>query len=151
MSKHVLEFNIENIYRIESLPANSDEKIIYIFRDTSNSKTKGFWTIHQILYIGISLDAKERLNTSHNKIQEAQPYLKDGHFLTFSYHRFHGGTSEETIRAIENALIHANAPPLNDQNKKEYHFEKYGEIDIECTGPRATLLKKELHLPEGDK
>ena len=148
---HTLVFDEKNIYKIESLPANADEKIIYVFRDTINSSTPGFWNIKKILYIGISLKAEERLNSSHNKIQEAKKMLADGHFLTFTYHKFNGNTTETTIRAIENALIYANKPPLNDQNKDVYHSEKYGNIEIFCTGKRASLLKQHIILPEEDK
>lgn len=145
MELHKLNFPLNQVYKVENLPADENKKIIYVFRETSD-KDKDTWNIHRILYIGISTNAENRLTKSHEKIDPALQMLKDNNFLTISYHVFNGNTSEDTIRAIENALINQNQPPLNDQNKKEYHFEKYGNIDITCEGPRATLLKKNISL-----
>ena len=150
MEKHILDFKENNIYKENNLPANEDEKIIYIFRDTSDKDEKT-WIIHEILYIGESTNAEDRLNSSHEKIPLAHEKLNKGHFLTFTYHRFNGNTSENTIRAIENALIAKHKPVLNNQNKKEYHFEKYPEIEIVCVGPRSTLLEKDFTFEKNKK
>ena len=143
MEFYELEFTLSNVYKESGLPANENEKIIYVFRDTSDKDEKT-WTIHKILYIGESTNAKNRLNSNHEKIPLAHEKLAKGHFLTFAYYKFHGNISDDSIRAVENALIAANKPELNDQNKKEYHFDKYPQIKVICKGPRATLLKETI-------
>ncbi len=144
MIKANLVFDEKSVYTLNSLPAD-DGKIIYVFRDTSDSND-GKWIIHKVLYIGISIDASGRLNTSHNKIEPAKKLLANGHFLTFAYYKFDNSVSEKTIRAIENALIYSNKPCLNDNNKDNYHFEEYGNIEVHCSGHRSTKLVKDIQL-----
>lgn len=143
MIKENLNFDKKNVYTLDSLPANKDEKIIYIFRDTTKT-SNGMWLIHEVLYIGLSIDAESRLNSSHNKIEPAKKLLKAGHFLTFTYCKFDSGVQEKTIRAIENALICSNKPCLNEKNKDNYHIEEYGNIEIHCFGHRSTKLVKDI-------
>lgn len=145
MNKFELNFKTENVYTTNSLPADEGEKIIYIFRDTSNS-SDGKWNIHEVLYIGKSIDSDGRLNKSHNKIKLAQDKLSDDHFLTFTYHKFDGNTSDKTIRAIENALIFENKPCLNVNGKDSYNYDEYGDIEVKCVGERASLLKEHIYL-----
>lgn len=130
----------KNVCKEKALPLDENMKIIYIFRDTSNLNDK-YWSIHEILYIGKSIDANGRLNSNHEKIPLAKHRLKEGHFLTFAYCVFNGNVSDETIREIENALIYKVKPILNIENKDNYN---YGPIRIDVSGVRSTLLPKTI-------
>ena len=147
MNRYDLEFKEENVYTMKSLPADEGEKIIYVFRDTSYNND-GKWIINEILYIGKSIDSDGRLNVSHNKIEPANQKIETGHFLTFTYHKFNGNTSDETIRAIENALIYINKPCLNKNGVDNYNFDSYGDIEVHCSGVRSTKLIKDIYLKE---
>ena len=141
----ILNFDIKNIYLENTLPAKEDEKIVYIFRDTT-LEDDGMYHIHRILYIGKSLDSASRLNINHDKIAPAKKMLPKNHFLTFAYHKFHGNTENEHVISVENALIFTEKPPLNIDYVDSYLHE---DIKLTIIGERKSLLPDSIELKKG--
>ena len=141
-----IELLFDKVCTEKGLPLDDGLKVIYVFRDTSDKDEK-HWIIHEVLYIGKSIDADGRLNASHNKIPLAKAKLQKGHFLTFAYCVFHGNVSDETIRMYENALLLRTKPSLNRVNVDHYHYEP---ILIKISGERSTLLPDSIKIGDNE-
>lgn len=126
MKKIELEFKgywIEK--RKKGLPDKSGIYCVYscIYNEEKNSVS-----IHNLLYIGESVNVRERI-ANHNKLDEWKRMLKDNETLCYS---FASVTNPDRERA-EAALIYEHMPPTNDEYVENFTYEDtkivlYGDI-----------------------
>lgn len=88
-----------------------------VYRCTYNQTTDKV-TLHEIIYIGQAENINER-HKKHEKLPLFQKELKEGEELCYTYAEVDG----RSLDLIENALVFAQKPKLNDKLKDNYDHQ----------------------------
>lgn len=97
------------------LPAVSG--VYAVYRCTYNQTTDKV-TLHEIIYIGQAVDVNDR-HKKHDKLSLFQSELKEGEELCYTCAEVDG----RSLDLIENALVFAQKPRLNDKLVNSYDHQ----------------------------
>lgn len=107
--------------------------IYVVYRATYNASTDRV-TLNDIIYIGQAENIKER-HQNHDKYEAFCNCLKRGEELCYSCAQVDG----RSINLLENALIFAQKPVLNDVGKESYaHQQAHIKLDGQCACMKYT-------------
>ncbi|OQS45854.1 hypothetical protein B0T49_20840 [Chromobacterium violaceum] len=111
-----------------SVPSKSG--IYCVYRGVYN-KDKNTVSLQQLIYIGESVDVRDRL-ANHEKLGEWSKYLKKGEELCYSF----GAIPAAHRVRCEAALIFRHKPPVNTEYVKAFPHDK---TSISLTGKSKFL------------
>lgn len=109
-----------------SIPISSG--IYLVYRCTYNEIVNKV-NLLEIIYIGKSTNLQERI-LNHEKREQFKSLCNNHEMLCYSIAEI----SAQNLDVVENALIFAQQPQLNDQYKDKFNYEESEfEIDGSCT------------------
>lgn len=99
---------------ISTLPTFSGIYLVYrcVYNDNSNTVS-----LRELLYIGQASDINHRIN-NHEKMDLFKEKLNEGEELAYSYAQI----SIDKLDIVENAMIYAEHPPLNDKGTDSFNY-----------------------------
>lgn len=107
------------------VPSKSGIYLVYRCLYNSEQNTVG---LKEIIYIGQSVDVHERI-VNHDKLDEFNAKLQRGEELCYSF----AEVDEENLNIVENALVFAQKPVLNDQFKDKFNYSPVAiKLDGRC-------------------
>jgi len=112
-------------------PIPEEQPGIYCFYLAKKNKRTGQITLRELLYIGQSIDVKDRIRY-HEKYDEILDTLDYEETIYFSYAPCH----EKNLDRVEAALIFYHEPPFNTELIDVFD---YPETIIQCLGKHAYL------------
>ncbi len=116
------------------VPAKSG--IYLVYRCVYNSK-KDTVGLKEIIYIGKSENAHNRI-VNHDKIHEFNAQLENGEELCYAF----AEVPVTNLDIVENALVFAQKPILNDNLKDSYNYEAVSiKVDGRCACMKYTDFK----------
>lgn len=103
-------------------------------------------TVHKLIYIGSAIEESipERL-CRHEKNLQFEETCQDNEGLCYTYIPLNDET-DDAIRMYEQALIFAEKPELNDQNKDNYDKD---DIEIQLEGCVNVLPQTHFQIKDG--
>lgn len=111
------------------IPNTSGVYLVYRARYNEKENTVG---LLEIIYIGQALNMRERIN-NHDKISEFEQELLQGEELCFAC-----AEVSEYLDEVENALIFAQKPKLNEKLRDGYKYKIPAKFKIDG---KCILLK----------
>ena len=117
------------------VPSKSGIYLVYRCLYNSEQNTVG---LKDIIYIGQSVDAHERI-VNHDKLDEFNAKLQRGEELCYSF----AEVDEENLNIVENALVFAQKPVLNDQLKDKFN---YSPVAIKLDGRCACMASTDFTI-----
>lgn len=101
---------------------------IYIVYRCTFNKEKQTVSLKELLYIGQAQNIQERIS-KHDKHQEFIDAAKNGEQICYSY----AEVDKQDLDIVENALIFAQKPRLNDELKDTYNYESaHFNVEGQC-------------------
>lgn len=111
---------------------------VYIVYNCTYNATEDTVLLNKILYIGKSVDINERL-ASHTNRDSFLKACGSENNLCYSF----AEVNESDLDLVENALIYAQQPPLNDVLKDKYN---YPESEFHIEGRCALMKHKDFTI-----
>ena len=110
------------------VPATSGIYLVYRCVYNPQQQTVG---LHEIIYIGKAENGRDRI-ANHERIDDFNAQLQQGEELCYAF----AEVPKENLDIVENALIFAQKPKLNDQLKDKFN---YSPVAIKADGRCACL------------
>lgn len=116
------------------IPAKSGIYLVYRCVYNSDKDTVG---LKDIIYIGKSTNVHNRI-ANHDKFGEFNAQLRDGEELCYAF----AEVAQTNLDIVENALVFAQKPVLNDDLKNSYNYDAVAiKIDGRCACMKYTDFK----------
>jgi excinuclease UvrABC nuclease subunit len=116
------------------IPAKSGIYLVYRCVYNSDKDTVG---LKDIIYIGKSTNVHNRI-ANHDKFKEFNAQLRDGEELCYAF----AEVAQTNLDIVENALVFAQKPVLNDDLKNSYNYDAVAiKIDGRCACMKYTDFK----------
>jgi len=119
MAAKTISIEFDGYWRDEDkgdLPAKSG---VYCVYECTYNKTKKEVSLKKLIYIGESGNVHDRV-ANHEKREEWLKYVGQGNELCFSF----GGVGSDDRDRAEAAMIFEHKPPVNDEYKNFFPFDK---------------------------
>lgn len=127
-------FNIEfdGYWREQNIGGVPEESGVYcVYECTYNSSEKTV-TIRRLIYIGEADNVRNRI-TNHEKKNDWMRYVRSGNVLCFSF----APVLTADRSRVEAALIFKHKPPVNEEYKNSFPFDR---TTISISGKTAELI-----------
>lgn len=132
MTEKTISINFEGYWRDVNkggIPAKSGVYCVYECHYDEGGKTVSLKTL---IYIGEAEDVKKRIE-NHEKRDKWLKYVNSGNELCFSF----GAVNITDRQRAEAAMIFKHKPPVNDEYKNSFPFDK---TTISLSGKTALLI-----------
>lgn len=110
------------------MPSKTGIYLVYRCVYNKSSNTVG---LKEIIYIGQAENAHDRI-ANHDRLDDFKSRLQDGEELCYSF----AEVSKSDLDIVENALIFAQKPILNDRLKDSFNF---GAVTVKLDGRCACM------------
>ncbi len=114
-------FNIEfkGYWREPNIGGVPEESGVYCVYECTHNTSEKTVSIHELIYIGEADDVRNRIET-HEKKDDWKQHVRNGNELCFSFAPF-PSTDRDRVEA---ALIFHHKPPVNDEYKDSFPFDR---------------------------
>jgi len=119
MAAKTISIEFDGYWRDENkggLPAKSG---VYCVYECTHNRTEKTVSLHKLIYIGESGNVRDRVS-NHEKRDKWLKYVRQGNELCFSF----GGVSSVDRNRAEAAMIFKHKPPVNDEYKDSFPYDK---------------------------
>lgn len=131
MAEQEFEIKFEGYWREPNITDIPSKSGVYCVYECTHNASKSTVTIHKLVYIGEAENVGDRV-ADHEKWDDWSKEVRKGNQLCFSY-----AYVESYYRTrIEAALIFKHKPPLNDDYKYSFPFDR---TTISASGKTALL------------
>lgn len=131
MAEQEFEIEFEGYWREPNITGIPSKSGVYCVYECTYNTTENTVTIHKLIYIGEAENASERA-AQHLKGSDWSNKIRNGKEFCFSFAHV-----ESYYRTrIEAALIFKHKPPLNDEYKYSFPFDR---TTISASGKTALL------------
>jgi len=132
MAEQTYELVFDGYWREPNKNGIPSKSGIYCVYECTHNVTEQTVTLHQLLYIGQSVDANREVAT-HKKLEDWKKHVRDGKQLCYSF----SPVPSEDLSRIEAALIFKHKPIENTNYKENFPFDR---TTIISSGGGAALL-----------
>ena len=131
MTVKAFDIELKGYWREPNIGGVPEESGVYCVYECTYNASEKTVSIHELIYIGEADNVRNRIET-HEKKDDWKQHVRNGNELCFSFARF---PSTDRNRG-EAALIFHHKPPVNDEYKDSFPFDR---TTISISGKTAKL------------
>ena len=131
MAEKTFNIEFEGYWREPGIGGVPEESGVYCIYECTYNDSRKTLSIHELIYIGEADNVRNRIET-HEKKDDWKQHVRNGNELCFSFAPF---PSTDRGR-VEAALIFRHKPPVNDEYKDSFPFDR---TTISISGKTAKL------------
>ncbi len=131
MVEKAFDTEFKGYWREPNIGGVPEESGVYCVYECTYNASEKTVSIYELIYIGESDNVRNRIET-HEKKDDWKQHVRNGNELCFSFARF-PSTDRDRVEA---ALIFCHKPPVNDEYKDSFPFDR---TTISISGKTAKL------------
>ena len=119
MSEETIWLNFDGYWREPNISIMPEQSGVYCIYECTHNKKEHTITLRRLLYVGEGTNVNERIK-NHEKWEEWKRHVKKGNVVCISF----PPVDSVDLKRVEAALIFKYKPPLNNDYKDSFPFDK---------------------------